>query len=126
MRPLLALLGELTTTAASRRAPEDESQLPRDRVRNRKLSAAIAGAWGLFAIGALLQVTLNRDGAQLGSGLCVMWLAVLALMLTTRMRRLLVREGELRRLWSNRLWTIFFAISSFGWVQWYVFVQLQR
>lgn len=123
MRPILALLGELTTTAAPHRAPAVDGRRDSERARNRKVSAAIIAAWVLLAVGAVLGETQNWDNNRLGSGLSIMWLAVLALMLTTRMRRLLLRDGSLQGLWRRDLWSLAFALLASGWIFQYVLLQ---
>jgi len=130
IRPILAVLGDLATTDNASTATEASSSMsqrgaPLSR-EAQTVTRAIRVSWLVLALGFVAQFALSWDGIRLGSGLSIMWLGGIGLMLTTRMRRLLIRDGSLERLFHGRMWPSAFMCFAGSWLVWYVWIPLQN
>lgn len=114
MRPMLALLGELTTSEAAGPSPARRRSEARDdeaEPLTRAIARGIYVSWGLIALGIVLLVVL-----RFGFGFSVTWLGGIGLMLSTRMRNELMRHGTLPKRFAKGPWGIAFFFVVAGWL----------
>ncbi|MCB9665098.1 MAG: hypothetical protein H6732_13370 [Alphaproteobacteria bacterium] len=120
LRPLFAVMGELVTSRASTdgEAPVAAARAPASP-ESRAVTAGLVVAWLVVLAGVVRQAVWGGDGAELGSGMSIVWVGGMGVALARRARAVLVREGDLAQLFHNPLWSLVMGLSAGGWLLWY-------
>lgn len=130
IRSMLALMGELAVsgnrdTVKQNKESVADSALPAFVKNTQKMQT---GAWMLWLTGLLLQMIFNADGMKIYSGMSVMWLGTIAVMITWRIKVLMLRDGQLNKanFFGYPLFNWFLWILAIGWLGLYVWIPLQN
>lgn len=91
-----------------------------------KINKAIVFGWGLVVLGFIIQIIIfnysennNLDSNSTkfkGIGLSIAWLGGIILMLFTRYKMLLQRDGNFSRLFKGFPWPVIFWIATLSWI----------
>jgi hypothetical protein len=92
-------------------------------VHRRWVQNAIHAAGGVTALGIVLEILFRQSAAHVYSGFSVAWIGIILMMLATRVRAVLERDGHLRNMLAGFPWPQAFFLVAGLWCFIYVFIR---
>jgi hypothetical protein len=113
---IVRLLAYAAANACHVSAPYDRAPVEAQWLQN-----AIRAAVGLIVLGIVLEILFEQNARHIYSGISVAWIGAILMMLATRMRTMLERDGHFRNIFRGFPWPQAFCLVAGLWVFVYIY-----